>query len=219
MMAAMSQALVPPPEFVRLSRWRAALTAALEPAVRLAGWLAVLAGRQADAVEMRLRGRILGGTAGWRVGRDVAFVGPLERIRLGPLVTLYGRAYLNASGPESAGISIGKHSHVDQFCVLYGQGGLIIGSECAIASGTIIYSQTNSDSKGGRRPVTLQPTIYQQVEIGDGCWLGAGVRVLPGVRIASGVHIGAGAVVSSSIEAEYAVAVGVPAREVKRRPV
>ncbi len=209
----------PAAELVELEPSRLALAAVLEPLVRVAGWVGAALGRDRDGVEMRIRGRILGGRTGWRIGRDVAFIGPPRRFRVGPHVTLYGRTYLNANGPEGAGITIGRLSHVDQFCVLYGQGGLTIGAECAIAAGTIMYSQTNADSVGGRRPVASQPTVYRRTEIGDGCWLGAGVRIVPGVRIASGVHVGAGAVVASDLESEYAIAVGVPAREVKRRPM
>lgn len=164
---------------------------------------------------MALRGRLLAGRQNLHIGRDVAFVGPPNRIRFGRDVTLYGRCYLNANGP-AGGISIGAHSHIDQNSVLYGQGGLTIGRDCAIAAGVIIYSQTNADSLGLETPVSLQPTRYDPVDIADGCWLGAGVRVVPGVRIGAGAHVGAGAVVISDIE-PFGIAVGVPARTVKRR--
>lgn len=55
----------------------------------------------------------------------------------------------------------------------------------------------------------------QPIVIGDDCWLGANVTVLPGVTIGRGCTIGAGAVVSSDIP-EYSVAVGVPAKVVKK---
>src|SRR5437879_5130319 len=75
------------------------------------------------------------------VGRSVVFVGR-EKISLGADVALYGFDYLNAEG-QSGSISIGSGTRVDQFCALYGQGGLEIGAWCAIASGVKIYSQSN----------------------------------------------------------------------------
>lgn len=198
-----------------LSAIRVGVAGLLEPLVRLGGWLGLILGRDRHGVESVIRGRILGGSAGWRVGRSVEFVGPARQIRLGANTCLHGRAFLNAYGPKGS-ITVGPDSHVDQFCVLYGQGGLSIGRDCAIASGVIIYTQTNADSAGDGTPVARQPTTYAPVRIGDGCWLGAGVRVIPGVTIDSGVHVGAGAVVTADIGPD-AVAVGVPARVVRRR--
>jgi acetyltransferase-like isoleucine patch superfamily enzyme len=201
---------------VRLRRSRLLLAALLEPLVLLASQLAPLAGREPSAVAARLRGALLGGArARLRVGRHVAFVGPPRRFLLGHGVTLHGRCYLDANGAAGE-VVIGEGTHVDQNGVLYGQGGLRIGADCAIAAGFIVYSQTNADALADGTPVAHQPTAYLPVEIGDGCWLGAGVRVLPGVRIGDGVHVGAGAVVNHDLE-PFTVAVGVPARAVRHR--
>ena len=199
-----------------LSWYRVFASGALEPAIRLAAWASTLLGREREAVEAVVRGRILGGSSRWRIGRDVSFVGPFENFRLGCDVTLHGRTYLNAWGRRGR-ITIGSHTHLDQFCVLYGQGGLRIGAECAIASSVIVYTQTNADTAKDGTPVTRQPTEYAAVEIGDACWLGAGARVIPGVRIAPGVHVAAGAVVTRSVDAPSVVG-GVPARVLRTRP-
>lgn len=130
-------------------------------------------------------------------------------------VTLYGRTVIDANGPRGE-VTIGDHTHVDHLCLLYGQGGLRIGSDCAIAGGVMMYTQTNADSLEDGTPVTRQPTVYAAVEIGDGCWLGAGVQVIPGVKIGAGAHVGAGAVVLGDV-AGGDVVVGVPARTVKQR--
>ena len=53
------------------------------------------------------------------------------------------------------------------------------------------------------------------IVVEDACWIGARVTILPGAVIRYGCTIGAGAVVSGEIP-EYSVAVGVPARPVKR---
>src|SRR5689334_10794815 len=75
------------------------------------------------------------------IGRCVLFVGR-RQIVLGSDVVLYGFDYLNAEG-SGGSISIGDGTRIDQFCVLYGQGGLEIGAWCAIAAGVKIYSQSN----------------------------------------------------------------------------
>jgi acetyltransferase-like isoleucine patch superfamily enzyme len=129
---------------------------------------------------------------------------------------LYGNTYMNTNGPAGF-IKLGENSHVDQFGVLYGQGGLEIGSSCAISSGVIIYSQTNADQLQDGTPVAQQPTVYAPVRLGDGCWLGAGVRIIPGVTLGDGCHVGAGAVVTGDLPS-FSVAVGVPAKVIKQRP-
>lgn len=52
------------------------------------------------------------------------------------------------------------------------------------------------------------------VTIGDNCWLGSGVTVLPGVTIGENSVIGAGSVVNKDIPANV-VAVGVPCKVVR----
>ena len=88
---------------------------------------------------------------------------------------------------------------------------MTIGDDCFIGPNVSIYTachSTDPDERNTRmewaRPVT----------IGDSCWLGGGVTILPGVTIGNGVTIGAGSVVVSDIP-DRSVAVGNPARVVK----
>ena len=52
------------------------------------------------------------------------------------------------------------------------------------------------------------------ITIGDNCWFGANVTVMPGVKIGSGCVIGAGSVVTKDIP-DNSLAIGVPARVIK----
>jgi maltose O-acetyltransferase len=52
------------------------------------------------------------------------------------------------------------------------------------------------------------------VRIGDGCWIGAGVTILPGVTIADGCVVGAQSLVAKSTEPN-GLYVGTPARRVR----
>lgn len=169
-------------------------------------------GREPSGVEAVLRGLLVRGveTGGrTRIGRNVEIVGP-ERVRLGRQVTLSGNAYVNATGPRGS-VRIGDETHVDQFCVLYGQGGLAIGARCAIASGVIIYSQTNQYAHDPAGPILDQPVIYAPVTIGDDVWIGARAVILPGVTVGDHAVIGAGAVVRRDVP-PWAIAAGVPAK-------
>lgn len=65
------------------------------------------------------------------------------------------------------------------------------------------------------RPIWQQSQPEQPVTIGAGSWLGHGTVVLPGARIGRHVVIGANSVVTGEIP-DYCVAVGAPARVVKR---
>jgi len=55
----------------------------------------------------------------------------------------------------------------------------------------------------------------REVTIGDDCWIGGHVTILPGVTIGEGCTIGAGSIVSRSIP-PWSVAIGSPARVVKK---
>ena len=165
-----------------------------------------------------MRGRLLaprGAGPRFRLGRNVELVGPAARFRFGADVSLQGNAYLNANGP-SGSIAIGDRTHVDQFCVLYGQGGLRIGARCAIASGVIIYTQSNQYESAPEADVIDQPVVHAPVHIGDDVWIGAGAVILPGTRVGDHAVIGAGAVVRSNVP-EWSVVAGVPARVLRDR--
>jgi acetyltransferase-like isoleucine patch superfamily enzyme len=54
-----------------------------------------------------------------------------------------------------------------------------------------------------------------QVTIGDDCWIGGNVTIMPGVTIGKGCTVGSGSIVTKDIP-EFSVAVGNPARVVKK---
>ena len=60
------------------------------------------------------------------------------------------------------------------------------------------------------------PEPAPDVVIGSDVWIGRGARILPGVRIGDGAVVGAYAVVGKEVR-PYAIVVGNPAREVRRR--
>ena len=59
-------------------------------------------------------------------------------------------------------------------------------------------------------------TPVRPVVIGDDCWIGSRVTIMPGVTLGRGCVVGAGAVVTRDVP-PYAVVAGVPARVVRYR--
>ena len=179
---------------------------------RIMGRLAATCGYSNGGAEQVLRGLTYSRLSKGRriyVGRYVVFAGQ-NRISVGTDVSLYGFDYLNAEGSMGS-ILIGDGTRIDQFCVLYGQGGLEIGAFCAIASGVKIYSQSNQYKHNHTQRILEQPVFYKKVTIGNDVWIGANSVVLPGVHIGDGAIIGAGAVVRQDVPS-HAIVAGVPAK-------
>ena len=89
-----------------------------------------------------------------------------------------------------------------------------IGNHTLIAPNCFITDHNHGISRYQR--IDQQGCVAQSVSIGDDVWIGANVVVLPGVTINNGAIIGAGAVVTHDIAA-YAIAVGVPAKQIGER--
>ncbi len=112
-------------------------------------------------------------------------------------------------------IKIGNHSTINPYTIIYGQGGVKIGSGVRIAAHcTIVPSNHRYDNPN--EFIFKQGLSKQGIVIEDDVWLGTGVKVLDGVTIKRGCIIGANAVVTHSTE-EYGVYVGIPARKIKTR--
>lgn len=93
---------------------------------------------------------------------------------------------------------------------------VLFGSKCYVTDHNHgIYSGDNGQSDPDIPPVQRLLTYDKKVIIEDNVWLGDNVTVLPGVTIGKGSIIGSNAVVSKSIP-PYSIAVGIPARVVKK---
>lgn len=109
---------------------------------------------------------------------------------------------------------------------------LKIGKFCSIANGVKIFLGGNhrvdwvttypfsgpklSKIWLGKRRIEGQPATKGDVIIGNDVWIGYDATILSGVKIGDGAVIGANAVVAKDVR-PYAIVVGNPAKEVRRR--
>jgi maltose O-acetyltransferase len=108
-------------------------------------------------------------------------------------------------------ITIGERTYINAECFLDGSGGVTIGSRCALGHRVNV---TTSSHRFGEASQRAGERYTAPVAIGDGCWLGTEVKVLPGVTIAPGCIIGAGALVIKDT-APNGLYVGSPAIRVR----
>jgi acetyltransferase-like isoleucine patch superfamily enzyme len=112
-------------------------------------------------------------------------------------------------------LAVGDNVSVHPMCYIDAVGGVRIGDDVSIAHAVSIVSFEHSFGRSDA-PIKEQACIPQQIVIGNDVWIGAGARVLAGTTIGDGSVIGAGAVVAQDIPS-HCIAVGVPARAVKKR--
>jgi acetyltransferase-like isoleucine patch superfamily enzyme len=138
--------------------------------------------------------------------------GKKGRIEIGEYTTVYPYALLKAN---NGFIKIGDGCSINDYCVFNGYGGITMGNDVHVAAHAIIVSFEHDCSKLGE-PDFSQNLRALGVKIEDHVWIGANCVILDGVVIGHGSVIGAGAVVTKDIPSD-SVAVGVPARVIKKR--
>jgi acetyltransferase-like isoleucine patch superfamily enzyme len=134
-------------------------------------------------------------------------------------------------------IAVGARTVIDAFVKIKpagGMGDVVIGADCAINSGTVIYSGngvTIGDAVAIAANCTLAPTNHAVADttrrirdqgfqpskggivIEEDAWLGANVVVLDGAVIRKGAVIAAGSVVRGEVPA-YEIHAGTPTRRI-----
>ena len=111
-------------------------------------------------------------------------------------------------------IELGNDVSINHGCFLSALGGLNIGDFVAIGHNTSIITTEHSFDDSSQ-PIKTQPVKKRPVSIGNNVWIGANATILGGVSIADNTIIAAGAVVTKSVEQEYLIMGGVPARFIK----
>ena len=168
-------------------------------------------------------------------GRNMVIRHP-HKMKIGNNVVIDDNCVLDAKGCQGTDFVIGDNVILSRGCILSAKDGkLSIGDNTNFGANCLIYAvkelNIGSDTLfaaqcyvGGSMyyfdrpdiPPIQQGSYANGVSIGDGCWLGAGVKVIDGVKVGDGVILGTGAVVNKDIE-PFSVAVGVPAKVIKKR--
>lgn len=109
-------------------------------------------------------------------------------------------------------IELGENVYMNFGCTILDCAKVKIGSNTFIGPNTQIYTPVHPlDAESRRQCLEYAKTV----EIGNDCWLGGNVTILPGVRIGNNCVIGAGAVVTKNIP-DNSLAVGNPAKIIRR---
>lgn len=136
-----------------------------------------------------------------------------ENVSVGqPFICDYGR-----------NIYLGNNVSVNMNCTFVDCNKIEIGDNVLIASNVQLYTATHPVELSERLTPDWNAesgeyfcrTYALPIQIGDGCWLGGGVIVLPGVTIGKGSVIGAGSVVTKDIP-DHSLAVGNPCRVIRK---
>jgi acetyltransferase-like isoleucine patch superfamily enzyme len=131
------------------------------------------------------------------------------------IVSSYGwLAAVPHTGNKNCELTIGEGTYIGRFCHIYCTSKIAIGDKVLVAD-KVYISDNLHGYKDIERPILEQQVIQaSEVSIGDGAWLGENVCVI-GASVGKQSVIGANAVVTSNIP-DYCVAIGIPARIVKR---
>lgn len=87
--------------------------------------------------------------------------------------------------------------------------GIIVGNNLQVGPGVSLIS-ANHDLLDYDKHIS-----EDAIQLGDDCWLGANVIILPGVKLGNHVVVAAGAVVSKSFNEDNILIGGVPAKKIK----
>lgn len=111
-------------------------------------------------------------------------------------------------------ISLGNYTSMGNYCTILSGADVNIGNFSRFASFVTIMSESHgiNPEKGIYHK---QELVCKEVSIGEYCWVGEKVIIMPGVTIGDWSIIGAGALVTRDIP-PYSIAVGNPAKVIKR---
>lgn len=155
-------------------------------------------------------------------GKNVSLVNPLringaERIVIEDNVSIAEQCWLAAKPHTDADICeliIRQGSRIGDYNHIYATGSIII-EECVLTANFVYISDNLHGYSLIDKPIYKQPIKQlKKVVIGEGCWLGEHVCVI-GASVGKHSVIGANSVVTHDIP-DYCVAVGSPARIIKR---
>lgn len=104
---------------------------------------------------------------------------------------------------------------IGNFLTILGCATVRIGKDTIFAGNVTLISENHGMNPELETPYHAQPLSTGDVMIGEGCWLGQNVCVLPNVTIGKKCIIATSSVVTRNIP-DYCIAAGIPARIIKK---
>ena len=111
--------------------------------------------------------------------------------------------------PQNIVVGIDTCPGYEPGCYIQGLGRVVIGDYTRIAQNVGIIGANHVPEDPDRHDKS------QQVTIGDYCWIGMNVVILPGVQLGDFTVVGAGSIVTRSFPDGYCVVAGNPARLIR----
>ncbi len=133
---------------------------------------------------------------------------------IGPYSSLSAGIVQGQKMMSSPVVKIGDRCSIGRSSSIVAHWSVEIGDDVWTGPNVYITDQ-NHDYRDITQPIGAQAMPERAVSIGSNSWLGTNVVILPGAQIGRHCTIGAGAVVTGVIP-DYSVAVGNPARVVRR---
>ncbi|EAW06342.1 sugar O-acetyltransferase [Aspergillus clavatus NRRL 1] len=111
-------------------------------------------------------------------------------------------------------VRVGEGAFINSYCTIIDTCLVTIGARTLFGPNVSLFSGTHPLDPALRNGIK-GPEYGKEIHIGEDCWLGGNVTVLPGVTIGKGATIGAGSVVTKDVPA-FHLAYGNPARVIRK---
>lgn len=134
----------------------------------------------------------------------------MANVEVGEKTSICGHGWLYGRGP----LNIGNDTWLSVGVIFYThlEAPIVIGSNCDIGPSVEFITGSHEVGASLRR---AGKGIVKPIVVNDGCWIGAGSRILGGVSIGAGAIVASGSVVICDIPENVLVA-GVPATVKKK---
>ncbi len=134
--------------------------------------------------------------------------------RIGRNVIIHNARFFNHYRRGFGGLQIGQDCFIGDECLIDLADEVVMSDRVTLAERVTVLTHTNVGYKDhplqARFPPSTQPVRFE-----SGCFVGAGVIILPGVTIGQCAFVAAGSVVTGDVPASTLVG-GVPAKVIRR---
>ena len=147
-----------------------------------------------------------------RVGGGIEWpLGNVRNMQIGDNVSLGARGWFYIPlNNRQAKIEIGSGTAIGNDFVITANASIEIGCNCLLSYRVTVMDHSHVTG-AGVAPVTSGLTEGKPVSIGDKCFLGCNVVIMPGVKLGENCVVGANSVVTKSFDAGSVIA-GAPAK-------